>query len=284
VLIPADSGYPERLKEIYEHPIILYVKGTLEPSDAISIAIVGTRKPTVYGRQVTEELAANLAGCGLTICSGLARGVDTLAHQTALKNNGRTLAVLGSGINVVYPSENRELAKRIVENGALISEYPINSGPKAENFPRRNRIISGLTLGTLVTEAGNSSGASITAEFALEQNREVFAVPGSILSAQSRGTNKLIQQGAKLVREAADILGELNLRSIISQLDFKEIVPENEAETLILSNLSSEAKHIDEVCRASGMSISLVSSTLAVMELKGLVRQCGGMHYALFGK
>lgn len=284
VLIPADNEYPASLKETYDYPAVLYVKGFINNSDKISLAVVGTRKPTVYGRQVTEELTANLTNYGFTICSGLARGVDTLAHRTALKNNGRTLAVLGSGINVIYPAENRDLANQIVENGAIISEYPINAGPKPENFPRRNRIISGLTLGTLVTEAGESSGASITAEFALEQNREVFAVPGSILSIQSRGTNKLIQQGAKLVRQISDIIDELNLGTVTSQLEFVEVVAENETEKCVLSHLSAEAKHIDEVCRSSGMSASLVSSTLAVMELKGLVRQLGGMNYALTRK
>lgn len=284
VLIPGDSAYPARLQEIYDHPAILYVKGAIIDSDKLSLAVVGTRKPTIYGRQVTDELTAHITNYGFTICSGLARGIDTIAHQTALKNNGRTMAVLGSGLNVVYPVENRDLANRIVDHGCIISEYPIDSGPRAENFPRRNRIISGLTLGTLVTEAGNSSGACITAEFALEQNREVFAVPGSIYSAQSQGTNKLLQHGAKLVRNVSDIMDELNLGSTMNQLDFKHLVPENETETLIINFLSQEAKHIDEVCRSSGMSIGLVSSTLAMMELKGLVRQLGGMNYALVRK
>ncbi|TFG46793.1 MAG: DNA-protecting protein DprA [Dehalococcoidia bacterium] len=281
VLTNTDRAYPIRLKEIYDYPPVLYVKGTLLAEDELSIAVVGTRKPTIYGRQVTEELVAGLTGSGLTICSGLARGIDTIAHQTALNNGGRTLAVLGSGVNVIYPSENTALAKRIIENGALISECAIDAGPRAENFPRRNRILSGLTLGTLVTEAGRSSGALITADNALEQNREVFAVPGSILSAQSAGANRLIQQGAKLVRQTSDIIDELNMESVAGQLEFKELLPENDMEKQLLKCLSAEPVHIDEVCRVSRLPTAAVSSTLAMMELKGMIKQLGGMNYAL---
>ena len=281
VLTIADCVYPARLKEIYDYPPVLYIKGNLIPQDELSLAVVGTRKPTVYGRQVTEELVAELAASGITIASGLARGVDTIAHQTALKSGGRTLAVMGSGVNIIYPAENTSLTRRILENGALISECPIDAGPRAENFPRRNRILSGLTLGTLVTEAGESSGALITANNALEQNREVFAVPGSVLSSQSRGTNRLIQQGAKLVRHVADIMEELNIKTVVSQLEFKEILPENDIEKQLVKYLALEPVHIDEVCRASGLPTAMVSSTLAMMELKGMVKQLGGMNYAL---
>jgi DNA processing protein len=281
VLTIADRAYPSRLKEIYDYPSVLYVKGNLLPEDELSVAVVGTRKTTVYGRQVTEELVTELSRNRITIASGLARGIDTIAHQTALKNGGRTLAVLGSGVNVIYPSENTALSKQIIENGALISECAIDAGPRPENFPRRNRILSGLTLGTLVTEAGEGSGALITADYALEQNREVFAVPGSIMSPQSAGTNRLIQQGAKLVRTATDIMEELNVRAVAGQLEFKEVLPENDAEKQLLKFLGVEPVHIDEVCRASGLPISSISSTLAMMELKGMVKQLGGMNYAI---
>jgi len=243
--------------------------------------VVGTRKPTVCGRQVTEELVTELSRNRIVIASGLARGIDTIAHQTALKNGGRTIAVMGCGVNVIYPSENAPLAKQILENGALISECAIDAGPRPENFPRRNRILSGLTLGTLVTEAGEGSGALITADYAVEQDREVFAVPGSILSPQSSGTNRLIQQGAKLVRNASDVMEELNVRVVAGQLEFKEVLPENDMEKQLLKFLGVEPVHIDEVCRASGLATATVSSTLSMMELKGMVKQLGGMNYAL---
>ena len=214
VLTFHDKKYPYRLKEIYDYPPVLYVKGTFQPSDTMSLAVVGTRKPTIYGQQVTEELVSELVNNQITIFSGLARGIDTVSHSTSLKNNGRTFAVLGSGINVIYPAENAKLAAKITDNGALISEYPVDARPRAENFPRRNRILSGITLGTLVTEAGRGSGALITANYALEQNREVFAVPGNIFSSQSMGTNLLIKQGAKLVQQADDVLEELNVNRI----------------------------------------------------------------------
>ena len=281
VLTVADRSYPSRLKEIYDYPPVLYVKGNLLPEDELSVAVVGTRKPTVYGRQVTEELVTELSRNRIAIASGLARGIDTIAHHTALKNGGRTIAVMGCGVNVIYPSENTALAKQILENGALISECAIDAGPRPENFPRRNRILSGLTLGTLVTEAGEGSGALITADYALEQNREVFAVPGSILSPQSAGTNRLIQQGAKLVRTAFDIMEELNVRAVAGQLEFKEVLPDNDMEKQLLKFLGVEPVHIDEVCRASGLPTSTVSSTLAMMELKGMVKQSGGMNYSL---
>lgn len=281
VLVVVDRAYPARLKEIYDYPPVLYVKGSLLAEDELSVAVVGTRKPTVYGRQVTEELVTELARNGITVASGLARGIDTIAHQSALKAGGRTLAVLGSGVNVIYPSENIAIAKQIMENGALISECPMDAGPRPENFPRRNRILSGMTLGTLITEAGEGSGALITADYALEQNREVFAVPGNILSPQSAGANRLIQQGAKLVRRAADIMEELNVQAIAGQLEFKEVLPENDMEKQLLKFLGVEPVHIDEVCRASGLPTAAVSSTLSMMELKGMVKQLGGMNYAL---
>ena len=279
LVVPADDTYPARLREIHESPVLLYVKGAVLPVDELSIAVVGTRKPTIYGRQVTEELTEFLVGCQITVCSGLARGIDTIAHQTALRNNGRTIAVLGSGINMVYPKENIKLAEAVAEYGAVISEFPMNYGPKPENFPRRNRILSGISLGTLVTEAGKSSGAVITARFALEQNREVFAVPGNIYSEQSKGTNRLLQQGAKLVTTGSDILEELNISATIPIQCGRKSVAETDQEERILGILNGESKHIDEICRLTEESIAEVSSLLSIMELKGMVKQLGGMNY-----
>ena len=276
-----DPLYPARLKEIYDYPPVLYVRGTLLPEDEWCVAVVGTRRATVYGRQVTEEFVADLARNKITIVSGLAKGVDTIAHKTALDAGGRSLAVFASGLDTVYPAENAELARRLIKQGALVSEYPLGIKPRADNFPRRNRILSGLCLGTLVIEAGETSGAMITAHMALEQDREVFAVPGSILSPASKGTNQLIQEGAKLVRDYTDILEELNLTAVAQQLEMKEVLPASDTETLLLKQLSAEPTHIDEVCRASGLPASTVSGTLAMMELKGMVKQVGGMNYSL---
>lgn len=276
-----DSDYPSRLKEIYDYPPVLYVRGSLLPEDEWCLAVVGTRRATVYGRQVTEEIVADLARSKITIVSGLAKGVDSVAHRSALDAGGRTVAVFACGLDTVYPSENANLARHIIQQGALISEYPLGTRPRPENFPRRNRILSGLSLGVLVTEAGESSGALITAHLALEQNREVLAVPGSILSPASSGTNHLIQEGAKLVRNYTDILEELNLTSVAYQMEMKEIIPASDTESLLLKQLGAEPTHIDEVCRVSGLPTSTVSSTLAMMELKGLVKQVGAMNYIL---
>ena len=276
-----DPAYPPRLKEIYDYPPLLYLRGTLLPEDEWCLAVVGTRRATAYGRQVTEEIVTDLAQSNITIASGLAKGIDATAHQSALAAGGRTIAVFACGLDLVYPSENADLARRIRQQGALISEYPLGTSPRPEYFPRRNRIMSGLSLGTLVTEAGESSGAMITAHMALEQNREVFAIPGSILSPSSRGTNHLIQEGAKLVRDHTDILEELNLTAVAHQLEMKEIIPASDTESLLLKQLSAEPIHIDEVCRGSGLPTATISSTLAMMELKGLVKQVGLMNYVL---
>lgn len=276
-----DPEYPARLKEIYDYPPVLYVRGQIVSQDEWCLAIVGTRRATVYGKQVTAEFVTDLARSKITIVSGLARGIDTVAHHAALEAGGRTLAVLASGLDTIYPGENAGLARRILENGALISEYPIGTRPRADNFPRRNRIMSGLSLGTLVVEAGESSGALITAQMALEQDREVFAVPGSILSPASRGTNKLIQEGAKLVIEYTDILEELNLMAVERQIEMKELLPATETESMLLGQVRAEPTHIDEICRSCGLPASTVSSTLAMMELKGMVKQVGAMNYSL---
>ncbi len=281
VLVCEDPDYPSRLKEIYDYPPVLYVRGSPPAENEPCLAIVGTRRPTVYGRQVTEEIVADLARSSITIISGLARGIDSVAHRVALEAGGKTAAVFGSGLDIVYPAENAKLAQAIIEHGALISEHPLGVKPKAENFPLRNRIMSGLSLGVLVVEAGERSGALITAHQAVEQNREVFAIPGSILSPASQGTNRLIQEGAKLVRNCADILQELNLTIVVQQAEMKEFSPANEIESAILQQLSSEPSHIDEICRRSGMTVPEVSSTLAMLELKGIARQVGSMNYVL---
>ncbi|MFC1984018.1 DNA-processing protein DprA [Chloroflexota bacterium] len=276
-----DENYPSRLKEIYDYPPLIYIRGSLLPEDEWCLAVVGTRRATVYGRQVTEEIVTDLAQSKITIVSGLAKGIDTVAHHSALEAGGRSIAIFACGLDTVYPSENANLARRIMQQGALISEYPLGTKPRADNFPRRNRIMSGLSLGVLVVEAGQTSGALITAHMALEQNREVFAIPGSILSPASSGTNRLIQEGAKLVHNYSDILEELNLTAVAHQMELKEVVPASDTESLLLKQLRSEPTHIDEVCRSSGLPMSAVSSTLAMMELKGLVKQVGAMNYVL---
>ncbi len=282
VVTLADEHYPRLLREIHLPPPVLYVKGALVPEDQWALAVVGTRHAKTYGREVTRHLAGSLARNGITIVSGLARGIDSEAHRAALAAHGRTIAVLGSGIDTVYPAENRGLAEEIVGAGAVISEYPLGTKPERRNFPPRNRIISGLSLGTLITQAGNGSGALITAYFALEQNREVFAVPGSILDRGCYGTNRLIQQGeAKLVQDVADVLEELNLTMVSQQAEVRAVVPENRTEAQLLKLLSEEPLHVDELGRGSGLPIAQVTGTLALMELKGLVRQTGGMHYVL---
>ncbi len=281
VLTCHDPGYPSRLKEIYDYPPLLYIRGSLLPEDEWCLAVVGTRRASVYGRQVAEEIVADLAQSNITIVSGLAKGIDSIAHHSALNAGGRSLAICACGLDSVYPSENTDLARRIMQQGALVSEYPLGTRPKAENFPRRNRIMSGLSLGVLVVEAGDTSGAMITANLALEQNREVFAIPGSIFSPASRGTNYLIQEGAKLVRDYRDILEELNLTAVAHQIEMKELLPPSDTESSLLKHLSAEPTHIDEVCRLSGLPVSTVSSTLAMMELKGMVKQMGAMNYTL---
>jgi len=276
-----DPGYPAKLKEIYDYPPVLYVRGNLPVQDEPCLAVVGTRRPTIYGRQVTEEIVADLARSKITIVSGLARGIDSVAHRAALDTGGKTIAVFASGLDIVYPGENAKLAQSIMEQGALVSEYPLGVRPKAENFPLRNRIMSGLSLGVLVVEAGERSGALITAHQAVEQNREVFAIPGSILSPTSKGTNRLIQEGAKLVRDYADILEELNLTIVVQQMEIKEFSPADEVESAILRQLTPEPSHIDEICRRSGLPMPEVSSTLAMLELKGIAKQVGNMNYVL---
>lgn len=278
-----DKRFPARLKDIYDVPPVLYLRGDYLPQDDLSVAVVGTRRATAYGREVTQDLAWDLAKSGVTISSGLAKGIDAVAHHTALRAGGRTIAVLACGLDMVYPSDHVPLARDIMESGALISDYPLGVRPRAEYFPRRNRIMSGISMGTLVIEGEETSGALITARLALEQNREVFAVPGSILAAKSRGPNLLIQRGeAKPVIHAEDILEEFNLSQAVTQLEFP-VVPTDlgPEQTRMLRLLSRTPRHIDEIYRDAGLPMPEVSSTLALLELRDLVHQVGGMHYVL---
>jgi len=279
VLTWEDETYPRRLRDLSQSPPVLYIRGELTPQDDWAVAIVGTRRITGYGHQVTERITTKLVHAGITIVSGLARGVDGVAHKAAIEAGGRTLAVLGCGVDKIYPPEHRALYEKIIQNGAIISDYPPGTPPEASNFPPRNRIISGLSRATVVVEAGNRSGALITAEFAAEQGREVFAVPGSVLSPQSRGTNNLIQQGARVLLTPQDILETLDLTRIVEQNDARIVLPANATESSLYNILSHEPKHVDEIRNETNFSIELVSSTLALMELKGMVRQVGGMRY-----
>ena len=276
-----DADYPPQLKSIAARPPLLYVKGTFSPNDQWAIAVVGTRRATAYGREVTRTLVSDMARSGVTIVSGLARGIDATAHQAALEAGGRTIAVLGHGIDFVYPPEHRKLAEQIVEHGALVTDYPVGTPPEGKNFPPRNRIISGLSLGVLVVEGDTSSGARITYDFALEQGRDVFAVPGNILQRTSRLPNTLIQEGATPVLEVEDILEKLNLNMVIQQAEAREVIPQDETESRLLTLLSAEPVHIDEIQQTTGLPIDKVSSTLTLMELKGMVRQVGGMNYVV---
>lgn len=282
VLTLESAEYPPRLLQIQHPPPVLYVKGTILPQDEWAVAVVGTRRATTYGQELTRRLAGDLARNGVTVVSGLARGIDSYAHRAALDAGGRTIAVLGSGVDIIYPPENARLAGDIQDHGALVTEYCMGTKPEGRNFPPRNRIISGMSLGTLVTEAGKGSGALITADYALEQGREAFAVPGSAFKASCVGTNGLIQRGeAKLVTDVKSILEELNLCTISEQLEAQEIIPSDATESDLLRHISVEPIHIDELGRVTGLPITDVSSALTLMELKGLVRQVGGMTYVL---
>jgi DNA processing protein len=278
-----DENYPKLLKEIYNPPACLYLRGKFEQTDEFSLGIVGTRKLSHYGQQVTPLLATDLAKAGLTIISGLAKGIDTLAHQAALRTGGRTIAVLGSGLDRknIYPASNRYLAEKISQNGAVLSEFPLGTPAQPQHFPQRNRIISGLSLGVLVIEAPEKSGALMTAREALDQNRDIFAVPGPILAQNSLGPNNLIKLGAKLVTEANDILQELNLTLLTNVQKNRKILPDNQEESLILEQLSHEPLHIDKIIIQTKLPAAIVNSTLTLMEMKGKVKNLGGNNYVL---
>lgn len=263
-----DKSYPPLLREIDDAPPVLYTYGKLTEADQFALAVVGTRNSTTYGRQVTERIVTELVKGQVTIVSGLALGIDTIAHTSALDGGGRTIAVLACGLDIIYPPMNRGLARRIVESGqgALITEYPLGIQPEGGNFPARNRIISGLSLGVLVAEAPPKSGALITASFALKQGREVFGIPGSILSNRSAGVNKLIQDGARPVMDVRDILEALNLFLIPQHVEMQAVLPDNDEERKLLKLMSHEPCHVDELIRESELPTTTVTATLMMME------------------
>lgn len=276
-----DQTYPPLLKEIPDPPVVLYVKGDFAAGDKKAIAVVGSRKMTAYGRQVTEQLVAGLVQAGLTIVSGLARGIDGAAHKAAMEAGGRTIAVLGGGLNRIYPPEHKKLAEEIVQkHGVVVSEFVPDQPALPGNFPARNRIIAGLSRGVVVTEAAEDSGSLITAKLALDQGREVFAVPGPITSPLSRGPLDLIKMGAKLVSGVEDILDEFGFVAK-KNASGQKTEADSPQERLILSLLENEAKYIDVLTRESGLTSAQVGSLLAMMELKGLVKRLGTGHYQM---
>ncbi len=274
-----DPEYPPGLRTIDRSPPVFYVRGALAPMDELAVAIVGTRHASVYGREVAHNLGAALAQNGVTVVSGLAMGVDTVAHRAALEAGGRTIAVLGSGVDELYPAQNRGLGEEISLHGAVVSDYALGTKPDARNFPPRNRIISALSRAVVIVEAGERSGALITAEFAAEQGRELFAVPGSILNAGSVGCNNLIRDGATPLLSIDDVLGFLDVERVGFQRAVRAAIPAEPDEARVLAHLTTEPRHMDEVVRAAGLSSAQVSSLLVVMEIKGLVRQSSPMHY-----
>jgi len=279
VLTWDDERYPKRLMEIDQPTPVLYVRGKLSPDDDWSVAIVGTRRITAYGRQVAEQIASVMARNGVTVISGLARGIDSVAHKSALEAGGRTLAVLGNGVDLVYPPEHRRLAESIMAQGALISDYAPGTPPDGVNFPPRNRIISGLSQAVVIVEAGDRSGALITANYAADQGRDVFAVPGNINAPQSKGTNRLIQQGAAPLLDPQEILDALNLTQVVEHRAARAVLPVDATEARLLNLIGQEPLHIDDICHRSDLPIDTVSATLTMLELKGMVRQVGGMNY-----
>ncbi len=291
----ADADYPQALRWIVDPPSVLYMRGQLSPSHQLAVAVIGSRKPSPYGKMSAQRFSQTLAEHGYTVVSGLARGIDSLAHQGALKAGGQTLAVLGSGINMVYPPENQRLCEQICSQGAVLSEFPLHTKPDRWNFPRRNRIISGLSLGILVIEAAASSGSLHTARHALDQGREVFAVPGRINDPNSRGTNGLIKKGAKLVESIDDILDELpeavrisaqRVRKIEASLEAvpgSELLPApadlSPQEAQILALLAPTETHIDAISETSQLPVHVVAGILLTLELRGLVQQLPGKFF-----
>ncbi|MDD3678657.1 MAG: DNA-processing protein DprA [Patescibacteria group bacterium] len=277
ILLITDKEYPTLLKEIHNPPYVLYIKGKIYPKDEISISIVGSRKGTDYGKRATFEISKELAQNKITIISGLALGLDTEAHRGALSaTGGRTVAVLANGLDQIYPSTNFGLASKITENGCLISEQPIGMPALKQNFPARNRIISGLSQGVLVTEAGEHSGTLHTASFAIEQNRQIYAIPGPIYNPLAKGPNNLIKQGAKPVTEATDILEDFGIENNLNIAK-----PENDDERIIFEILKEENLHIDEITRKTKRDSKEISKILTMMEIKNKIRHLGGMVYGL---
>jgi len=278
------EDYPKNLKNIFAPPIILYYKGTLQKADNNSVAIVGTRMPTDYGKNYASKLSQELGKKNVTVVSGMARGIDSAAHRGTIKSGGRTLAIIGSGLDVIYPPENKKLFEEISNNGAVISEYTLGTKPDAQNFPKRNRIISGISLGTLVVESKVKGGALQTARFALDQNREVFAIPGNLGITQSEGTNLLIQKGeAKLVQNSDDILIELNLtiKPTVGENISKPVEDLNMFEQKIYDSLSNEAKHIDLIANETKINSADCLVHLLSLEFRSLVRQLPGKMFVV---
>ena len=280
ILTFEDEAYPKRLKEIYDPPALLYMRGELKKEDDLAISIVGSRKTNPYGRWFTGKVSRELASQGVTIVSGMARGIDALAHLGAIEGGGRTLAVLGCGVDVIYPRENRTLFARIIDHGCVLSEFPLGSPPEGCHFPRRNRIISGLSMGVVVVQANEKSGSLITADYALEQGREVFAVPGAVGTEGSRGTHRLIKEGAKLVESSEDILQEI-LPQWKRQREGEQELPQrgpdlSEEESKLYDFVGEAPSHIDALTRESGFDSGKVSSLLLQLELKGLIIQWPG--------
>ncbi len=276
-----DDEYPETLKEIHNPPYLLYYRGAIKDErDAQAIAIVGTRKITTYGSRVTEDISRGLTNRNCSIVSGLALGVDSVAHTACLASGGRTIAVLANGLESVYPTSHTQLANRIISSGGLIlSEFPIGTKSFKSNFPQRNRIISGLAMGTLIVEAAEKSGSLITAKHALEQNREVFAVPGSVFSATSSGPHLLISQGATLVTSADDIIASLNMQQSTNIYARKEKTPDDPLHEEIYSLIGNEPIHTDDIVKQSKLDARKIHSILVTMELKGYLKDVGGGHY-----
>ncbi len=291
-VVTCDSpAYPALLMQIEDAPAILFVKGQMEAEDRFAIAIVGSRETTSYGRLVAENLAVELSGAGFTIVSGMARGIDTIAHMGSMRSGGRTIAVLGSGLDKAYPPENRDLMEKIKGSGYVVSEFPFGTPPNRENFPRRNRLISGLSLGVVVVEAAAGSGALITARSALEQNREVFAVPANINSPTSEGTNELIKSGAKLIQKAEDIIEELApvlkgyvgdaIRQGNSRRETRDRSPVEmtDEEKKLCDILTGEPAHIDTISRELSLAPARALALLLNLELKGVVKQTEGKRF-----
>jgi len=280
ILTLKDDAYPKRLKDIYDPPAVLYIRGELKKEDDLAVSIVGSRKTSPYGRGITERVSQELARHGVTIVSGMARGIDSLGHWGAISAGGRTIAVLGCGVDVIYPSENRNLFKKIIDCGAVLSEFRMGSPPEAGHFPKRNRIISGLSLGVVVVEASTKSGSLLTAGYALEQGREVFAVPGNVGFEGSRGTNRLIKEGAKMVESSEDILEEI----LPQWRREEETIPQVEdpgrdlpkEERILFELLGETPLHIDAIIQESGFEPGTVSSLLLNLELKGFISQWPG--------
>jgi len=284
VITILDHDYPRLLKETHDAPAVLFLRGSLPPANQLLLAVVGTRTCTDYGRKATALIVEPLVRAGLGVISGLALGIDGLAHEAALAAGGKTWAVMGTGLDTVYPPQHRDLAHRIIEaGGGLLSEFPLQTKPLAQNFPLRNRIVSGMCLGTLVVEAGDKSGALLTAKLALDENREVFAVPGPITSDASNGPHRFIRLGATLVRSTEDILAALNVTAPIESEPAAKTPPpaDNPEEQLVIQHLVAGAKHVDELSRLCDCDPSVTNATLIMLELKGRVRHLGGLTYSL---